>query len=276
MSHKKYRKETNCLNCGAEVTGKFCSSCGQENIETHENFFHLVFHVIGDFFHFDSKFFRSFIPLFTKPGFLTAEYWAGRRQHYIHPLRLFFFVTIVMVIIANAYYHKYEQQILEEKVVVTSNSTTTQTEESKKETERMKSKILTGVRKTFGEISVYLKYISFLLLPVYALGFKLLYRRSKRFYIDHLAYTLHIQSFAYIIASLLLLGAIFISPSIRKWWPLALIGVTVTYILISLRHLYKQSWIKTIVKSVLAMGYMFFITIMFISLMMIVNVFVLK
>jgi hypothetical protein len=274
MSHKKYRKETNCLNCGGQVTGKFCSNCGQENIETHENFFHLVFHVIGDFFHFDSKFFRSFIPLFTRPGFLTEEYWSGRRQHYIHPLRLFFFVTIVMVIIANAYYKKYEQQIMEEKVVITRSSTSTETEESIKEMERKKSKILNGVRKTFNELSVYLKYISFLLLPVYALGFKLLYRRSKRFYVDHLAYTLHLQSFAYIIASLLLLGAIFISPSIRTWWPLALVGVTVVYILISLRHLYRQSWIKTIIKSILAMGYMFFITVMFISLLMIVNVLV--
>ncbi len=274
MSHKKYRTETNCLNCGAEVTGKFCPSCGQENIETHENFFHLAFHVIGDFFHFDSKFFRSFIPLFTKPGFLTKEYWAGRRQHYIHPLRLFFFVTIVMVIIANAYYHKYEEQIMAEKVVITNSSTEKPTEADKKEMERQRTKIINGVRKTFNELSVYLKYISFLLLPVYAIGFKLLYRRSKRFYIDHLAYTLHLQSFAYIIASILLLAAIFISPSVREWWPVAVVGTTVIYILISLRYLYKQSWLKTIIKSVLAMGYIFFITVMFISLLMIVNVLV--
>ncbi len=273
MSHKKYREDTKCLNCGAEVTGKFCSNCGQENIETKENFLHLAFHVIGDFFHFDSKFFRSFIPLFTKPGFLTQEYWMGRRQHFIHPLRLFFFITIVMVIIANAYYKKYEQQILSEKVVVTSNSTAPATTEDKLETDRKTKKVMNGVQKTFSEISAYLKYISFLLLPVYALGFKLLYRRSKRFYIDHLVYTLHLQSFAYIISSILLLCAIFISPSVRAWWPLALSGFTVIYMIASLRLLYKQSWIKTVIKSVLSMGYIFFVTIMFIILIMMVNVF---
>jgi hypothetical protein len=273
MSHKKYRKETNCLNCGTEVTGKFCAQCGQENIETRESFFHLAFHVIGDFFHFDSKFFRSFIPLFTRPGFLTKEYWTGKRQHYIHPLRLFFFITIVMVIIANAYYRKYEQQILKERVVITSDSISPGTEEDKQETDRKTKKIINGVQKTFSEVSAYLKYISFLLLPIYALGFKLLYRRSKRFYIDHLVYTLHLQSFAYIVASILLLSAIFISPAIRVWWPLALNGFTVLYMLASLRFLYEQSWIKTILKSVLAMGYIFFITVMFISLIMIVNVF---
>jgi hypothetical protein len=49
MSHKKYRKETNCLNCGAEVKGKFCSECGQENIETHEKFFHITGHFLSDY-----------------------------------------------------------------------------------------------------------------------------------------------------------------------------------------------------------------------------------
>ena len=273
MSHKKYRTETNCLNCGAEVNGKFCANCGQENVETRENFFHLAVHTIGDFFHFDSKFFRSFLPLFTKPGFLTKEYWAGRRQHYIHPLRLFFFVTIVMVIIANTYYKKYEQQILKEKVVITSDSTSPIAAKDKQEMDRKAKKIIEGVRKTFNEVSTYLKYISFLLLPVYAIGFKLLYRRSKKFYIDHLVYTLHLQSFSYIIASVLLLCAIFISPSVRTWWPLVLIGSTVLYMLISLRFLYHQSWIKTTIKSILAMGYIFFITVMFLSMIMMANVF---
>ncbi len=41
-----------------------------------------------------------------------------------------------------------------------------------------------------------LKYVSFFLLPVYALIFKLLYLRRKSFYVDHLVYTMHLQSFA--------------------------------------------------------------------------------
>src|SRR5689334_9210734 len=104
MSHKKYRKETDCLNCGAQVTGKFCAECGQENLETKENFFHLAFHFVSDYFHFDSKFFRSLIPLFSRPGFLTKEYWEGKRVRYIHPLRLYFFITIVFMVAATYFY----------------------------------------------------------------------------------------------------------------------------------------------------------------------------
>src|SRR5688500_13544904 len=107
MSHKTYRQQTNCLNCGAEVVGRFCHHCGQENIETRENFFYLVGHFISDYLHFDSKFFRSLVPLFVKPGFLTKEYWEGRRMKYIPPLRLFFFVTIIFMVFTSYFYNRY-------------------------------------------------------------------------------------------------------------------------------------------------------------------------
>lgn len=276
MSHKNYRSETNCLNCGAEVTGKFCSSCGQENIETRENFFHLAFHVIGDFFHFDSKFFRSMIPLFTKPGFLTREYWAGRRMEYIHPLRLFFFATIVLVIIANAYYHKFEKQIVEERITRTSSatidSTHVMTKEERETSERMGRKIITGTQKVFDYAATYLKYISFILLPIYAFGFKLLYIRSKKLYVEHLVYTLHFQSFVNIVMSVLLLIPLFFLPSARDWFMKVALVLTIGYVIFSLRFLYHQSWVKTILKSFLAIGYITFITLMCITLAILISV----
>ena len=272
MSHKIYRTEKNCLNCGAEVTGKFCSQCGQENVETKENFFHMVTHVIGDFFHFDSKFFRSLIPLFTKPGFLTKQYWEGKRMHYIHPLRLFFFVTIVMVIIANAYYKKFEQQIKKEKVVTTTESTEIRSKEEMEQDKRQANKIVTSVDKTFDYMAAYLKYISFFLLPVYALGFKLLYIRSKRFYVDHLIYTMHLQSFAYVIISLVLLIPLFFLPSARDWFGKVVVITSMAYLLFSLRYVYKQSWLKTILKTILAVSYILFVTVVFVSTLMLINV----
>jgi hypothetical protein len=39
--------------------------------------------------------FRSLLPLYFRPGYLTLEYFAGRRVRYVTPFRLFFFLCIV-------------------------------------------------------------------------------------------------------------------------------------------------------------------------------------
>ncbi|MEY2793689.1 MAG: hypothetical protein RJA76_1681, partial [Bacteroidota bacterium] len=41
MFNGKKRIETDCLNCGAEVTGNYCAICGQANVETDMHFFSL-------------------------------------------------------------------------------------------------------------------------------------------------------------------------------------------------------------------------------------------
>ena len=92
---KHYRSDKNCLNCGATVSDKFCSACGQENLELHEDFLHLALHSVGHYFHFESKLFNSLVPLFTKPGFLTQEYFAGRRASHLNPISMYIFISIV-------------------------------------------------------------------------------------------------------------------------------------------------------------------------------------
>ncbi len=49
MSGSRIRKEPVCLNCGQDVQGRFCTVCGQENIEPRENFRSLLTHFINDF-----------------------------------------------------------------------------------------------------------------------------------------------------------------------------------------------------------------------------------
>ncbi len=92
---KKYRSEQKCLNCGSHVEAKFCPQCGQENIETREPFLGFLIHSIGHYFHFDSKFQKSFVPLITQPGKLTTEYIAGKRASYIHPVSMYLFISLV-------------------------------------------------------------------------------------------------------------------------------------------------------------------------------------
>jgi len=96
---KHYRKENDCLNCGTILEGKFCHNCGQENLEMKESFGHMMNHAISDYFHFDHQFFSTLKPLFTKPGFLTKEYMAGRRANYLHPVKMYIFISLVYFVV---------------------------------------------------------------------------------------------------------------------------------------------------------------------------------
>jgi len=94
-----YRKEKNCLNCGHQVEFHYCSSCGQPNLELKEPFWHFMGHSIAHYFHFESKFWQTLVPLLTKPGQLTLDYLAGKRARYIHPVSLYIFISIVYFLI---------------------------------------------------------------------------------------------------------------------------------------------------------------------------------
>lgn len=97
-----YRKEKNCLNCGHHIEEHYCSHCGQPNLEIKEPFWGFIGHSVGHYFHFDSKFFHTLIPLMTKPGQITLDYLAGKRARYIHPVSLYIFVSIVYFITIHA------------------------------------------------------------------------------------------------------------------------------------------------------------------------------
>jgi len=103
---KHYRKENDCLNCGTILEGKFCHNCGQENLEMKESFGHMMNHAISDYFHFDHQFFHTLKPLFTKPGFLTNEYMAGRRANYLHPVKMYIFISLVYFVVLFQTGHK--------------------------------------------------------------------------------------------------------------------------------------------------------------------------
>ncbi|MEY3679337.1 MAG: hypothetical protein RI924_1478 [Bacteroidota bacterium] len=98
---KRYRQESDCLNCGATVNGKFCSACGQENIETREPFWIFLFHSIGHYFHFDSKFINSLKPLITQPGKLTLEHIRGKRASYFPPVTMYLFISLFFFLLLS-------------------------------------------------------------------------------------------------------------------------------------------------------------------------------
>lgn len=79
-----------CANCSAPLQGHFCHECGQSIHSVLRPMAHLLEDAGDIFFHMDERIVHTVPPLFTKPGFLTLEYFSGRRVRYIAPFRLMF------------------------------------------------------------------------------------------------------------------------------------------------------------------------------------------
>lgn len=95
MNHKKLRTEKQCLNCGLEVEERFCTHCGQENLELNDSTIHLIIHYIQDLFHYDGKLWHTMKSLVTRPGLVANEYLEGKRQQYLEPIRFYVFASTV-------------------------------------------------------------------------------------------------------------------------------------------------------------------------------------
>ncbi|PCH94582.1 MAG: hypothetical protein COB85_05470 [Bacteroidetes bacterium] len=100
---KKLRKTENCSNCGHTLSeDSYCSSCGQQNTDNSVSLWILIKDFIDDYFSFDSRLFKSIVPLLFKPGFLTKEFNTGKRVKFIPPLRMYFIISLVFFLIPKA------------------------------------------------------------------------------------------------------------------------------------------------------------------------------
>lgn len=84
-----------CANCGAPMYGPFCYACGQPEKGMVRHLASVMSDVADTIFNVDSRIFRSILPLYFRPGFLTNEYFVGRRTRYVTPFRLFFFLCVI-------------------------------------------------------------------------------------------------------------------------------------------------------------------------------------
>ncbi|MGB7450812.1 MAG: DUF3667 domain-containing protein [Lysobacterales bacterium] len=101
----------------------------------------------------------------------------------------------------------------------------------------------------------------FVLLPVVALIFKFWYLFAKRYYIEHLIFSLHNHAFLFVCLTLILLvnvGDTFFQTNnystavTAAEWAIILTSIWIPlYLLISLRVVYKQNWLMTTGKFVM-------------------------
>ncbi|RZN84009.1 MAG: DUF3667 domain-containing protein [Winogradskyella sp.] len=89
-------KQINCQNCENPIDEgfKFCPNCGQKTNEE-LTIGVLFYNTISNYFSFDARFLKSFIPLMIRPGYLAKRFLAGKRLLYLHPAQMYLFVSVI-------------------------------------------------------------------------------------------------------------------------------------------------------------------------------------
>jgi hypothetical protein len=86
---------TFCPNCYHPDPGDYCPQCGQKQAERRMTVRQLGAEFLDDQFGVNRRLPKTLKLLLFKPGFLTAEYFDGRVQQYIPPLRLYLVTSLI-------------------------------------------------------------------------------------------------------------------------------------------------------------------------------------
>lgn len=208
-----------CLNCTADLIGKFCHKCGQERGEPVVSLRETIVELGNEFFKFDVKFFKTFLYLIIKPGRLTLEYAVGRRTRYLQPLKLYLTINFFCFLLAGWF----------DPVLLT-----------KDDLDAFFPGRDISPTAFNAAFSAALPSALIVIFPLLALVLKAVYLRRKYFYAFHFIFALHYFSFI-----LIAVIPTYINPSLAEWLTLP---VTALYLLLALKTAYAQSWGKTIIK----------------------------
>jgi len=86
-----------CLNCGQSFAlprPRFCPACGQETTPRPPRLGDFIQQFGGAYFATEGALWRTLRLLLLQPGELTRQYLAGRRKHYVLPLRLYLTISL--------------------------------------------------------------------------------------------------------------------------------------------------------------------------------------
>ena len=93
--------ESSCLNCGSDLIGSYCHTCGQK-VHLHRTLKAVWHDLVHGVLHLDGKLWHT-LPLLTlHPGKLTRRYIDGERAFFVSPMAMFLFTVFLMFAIFQA------------------------------------------------------------------------------------------------------------------------------------------------------------------------------
>lgn len=252
-----------CPNCFAAFNGprpRYCPECGQETHVKAPTVSELMQQLGGAYFATEGAFWRTMKLLLLQPGELTAQYLAGRRKHYVQPLRLFLSITVVMLLTMKVMGSLAYPEMDDPEVVraLPERPSSMQMElgfgqagleDGKfycdslppwlcKRLERRLDvdtrSLVLQMQKVSERVASHAGATAFVLLPAFALGLALLFRTRGLHYTEHLVFALHLHAFWFLLIALMMLGV-----EVLIWAGLVMMPV---YALLAMRRIYGGRW----------------------------------
>jgi hypothetical protein len=262
-----------CANCGLTLSGKFCAGCGQSVEAIRRPAWEFVHHALETFFDFDARGVKTLALLFV-PGEVTAQYLAGRRARFVPPIRFYVLVSLAFFL---AIWATNTAMVQFYAVKVPAGQTASRlglkllepldehpSSEARAVVERLHifeidgkapdwaNRISDGLQRATSDpkllnerLSDLFPKLMFSLVPLFGLLLRLLYLLRGRLLVEHLVFALYFHSFAFILASLLIVIAPILPVGVPKW---LFFLITAGYLLVAMRRVFGGGWFGTAIR----------------------------
>jgi hypothetical protein len=265
---------TVCQNCGSPLAGPFCAQCGQHAIPPRPTVRELAGDAWNELVGWDGKFLRTLRSLVMRPGELTLAAVEGRRARYVAPVRLYLICSVLYFVVAAVtplpdvpvtvgsglavgVDEQRPEDVAFEKAFTQGWASLTAEERAIIEAEiaaqpaifrpfvRSQVEDFSGFQRRLDET---LPRALFLLVPVLAALLGLFYPR--RHYPEHLYAAVHLQTFVFLVLTLVTLARL--ADSIAALGTaMAAAGVIILgHVMLAQRRVYEESWPSTALKGV--------------------------
>lgn len=245
-----------CPTCQTTTDGKFCPNCGEQIlIKPDYSFRGLFSETINVFTNLESNIFRSFGYLLTKPGLLTADYFLGRRKRYLKPLQLFIFCNIIFFFVqAISGFNSLRTPL---RVHISQMPYSQMARRKVGDVLLQRGITYKDYESKFNSvIETQAKTLVFIMIPMFALGLKLLYVRKREYFVKHLVFSTHFFSYYLLLLSLsyVLLDTILSWLRINQHFTdfsltIIILSIAMLYLLFAARRVYAERWLISILKA---------------------------
>lgn len=253
--------EVICKNCETSFKGNFCSNCGQSVKDLDIPFKVLIFDMMANMWAFDTRVIKTLKSVLFKPGEMALDYTAGRRARYMPPFRFYIFISFIFFLLLNisttrTFNEKWSLMTDSDTLSITNREMDNLLTISGSNTEKSSFKGFSADINQNREhyISRFFSIFSwslFILMPLYAAMFWLLFRKNLRFFLGHFIFAINQHAFLFTLFIILLaINLILPNKSVNpeKW----LMLLFPLYIVIGSKKLYKRRWISTIKRVLVA------------------------